>query len=234
MREPMQSLWVGDRLSKLEQLSIRSYKYHGHPYHLYVYAPVEGVPSGVELKDAAEIMPHSRIREFRAIANFSDLFRYTLLLQRGGYWTDTDAVCLRPFDFTDDFVFSSEMLQREKGAIHINCGTIRVPAGCDLMRFALEQISETDLSQAGWSTIGPQLMQRIVRRFRLESFVKSPKTFCPIPWWDARLMTKTTFGLNNSYAVHLWNEMWRQQKLDKNGDYPAGCLFEQLKREYLN
>jgi len=234
MREPMQSLWVGDRLSKLEQLSIRSYQYHGHDYHLYTYGHVEGVPSGVVIKDAAEIVSPYSIKQFRCIANFSDFFRYCLLFKHGGWWTDTDAVCLRPFEFTEEHVFSSEALQRENGKLHVNCGTIRVPRGCEMLLEALLRIARTNVATAGWSEIWPQLLQQLVGEFKLQQFVKAPKTFCPVPWWDAALMVKTTFGLNNSYAVHLWNEMWRQNNLDKDADYPQQSLFEQLKREYLN
>ena len=41
----IQSLWIGERLSVMEQLSIRSYLDQGHPFHLYVYSPVEPVLS---------------------------------------------------------------------------------------------------------------------------------------------------------------------------------------------
>lgn len=39
---------------------------------------------------------------------FSNQFRYTLLYDKGGWWVDTDVVCLRRFDFDDDFVFATE------------------------------------------------------------------------------------------------------------------------------
>jgi len=53
----IQSLWIGERLSKIELLSIQSFLAHGHEYHLYVYADVGDVPSGVILKDAATVIP---------------------------------------------------------------------------------------------------------------------------------------------------------------------------------
>jgi hypothetical protein len=34
-------------------------------------------------------------------------------------------------------------------------------------------------------------------------------------------------------AVHLWNEIWSFEKLDKDGDHPPGCLYERLKAAYL-
>ena len=31
----IKSLWIGDQLSRLEQLCIKSFLYHGHEFHLY-------------------------------------------------------------------------------------------------------------------------------------------------------------------------------------------------------
>src|SRR4051812_10885773 len=87
-------LWIG-QLSPLEQLCIRSFIVQGHPYHLYTYDALDNVPAGVTLQDAGQILPKSLI--FRnqlgkgkgSVAAFSDLFRYKLLLERGGWWVDT-------------------------------------------------------------------------------------------------------------------------------------------------
>ena len=107
----IQGLWIGDHLSTMEQLSIASFLDHGHEYHLYVYQPVSNVPTGTSVKDAYEILPESMIFQYRkhpSYAGFANFFRYKLLLDVGGWWVDTDTVCLRPFDFASDYVFSSE------------------------------------------------------------------------------------------------------------------------------
>jgi hypothetical protein len=36
-----------------------------------------------------------------------------------------------------------------------------------------------------------------------------------------------------TYAIHLWNELWRRAGQDKDARYPAACLYEQLKQRYL-
>ncbi len=36
----IQSLWIGNPLSKLERLCIQSFIDHGHEFHLYTYATV--------------------------------------------------------------------------------------------------------------------------------------------------------------------------------------------------
>ena len=42
----IQSFWVGEPLSKLEQLCIQSFLDNGHEFHLYVYDDVQGIPEG--------------------------------------------------------------------------------------------------------------------------------------------------------------------------------------------
>ena len=54
------SLWIG-QLTPLEQLCIRSFVAHGHPYHLYTYDEIENVPPGVTIQDASQILPRSTI-----------------------------------------------------------------------------------------------------------------------------------------------------------------------------
>ena len=61
MPEVVQSLWIGPKLSSMEKLCIQSFLKHGHPFHLYVYDHVEGVPEQAKLCDANEIVPSSRI-----------------------------------------------------------------------------------------------------------------------------------------------------------------------------
>src|SRR5208337_1561570 len=59
MSNTIQSLWIGDRLSTMEQMSILSYLQQGHEFHLYVYHPVADIPAGTTVRDANEIVPES-------------------------------------------------------------------------------------------------------------------------------------------------------------------------------
>ena len=85
--ERVGSLWVGNELSNLEILSIRSFILNNHPYHLYVYNDIKNLPEGVTLEDANKIVPEKDI--FRApgsngrpgsLGAFSDYFRFFLII----------------------------------------------------------------------------------------------------------------------------------------------------------
>ena len=107
----IQGLWIGSRLSPMEEISIRSFLANGHEYHLYAYSRIENLPEGTILRDANEIVSSEKIfkyRDYDSYAGFSNHFRYKLLLQNGGWWADLDLICLKPFDFKTGYVFSSE------------------------------------------------------------------------------------------------------------------------------
>ena len=120
----------------MEQLSIASFLQNGHEYHLYVYDAVQNVPTRAVIKDANEILPASRIFQYKhqaSYAGFANFFRYKLLLERGGWWVDTDVICLKPFDFADEYVFATETDgEREP----ISSGIIQAPAGSEVMAYA--------------------------------------------------------------------------------------------------
>ena len=104
---PVMGLWIGDRLPPIARLSMKSFLSCGHPYRLYAYREFEGVPAGVELRDASEILPESRVyitTKKRSYATFSNWFRWELLSRHAGWWADMDMVCLKPLALAGELV----------------------------------------------------------------------------------------------------------------------------------
>lgn len=232
----IQGLWIGTELSVMEQLSISSFLRNGHQYHLYVYDELKHIPGGTVVKDGNEILPAERIfkyKDYPSYAGFSNFFRYKLLLERGGWWADTDTICVKPFDFREPYVFSSEM---SRGQEVINCGAIKAPPGSELMAYAWDVCQSKNPEQLVWGETGPRLMGAAVRKYSLEEFKKPHQAFCPVDYsdWKKLLTSNGELALaEDTYAIHLWNEMWRHGGQDKNAQYPDECLYEQLKRKYL-
>lgn len=243
MLNVIQSLWIGPRLSSMEKLCIQSFLKHGHEFHLYVYAQLDGVPAQTKLCDANKIVPSSRIFLYRAnnsYAGFANMFRYKLLLDRGGWWVDTDTICLRPFDFPEPYVFSSENSVVESSLTADSCvnnGIIRTLPNSDLMRYTWEHCERADNSKLQWGDTGPQLMARAIDIFSLRQYIQPPNMFCPIPFLSWKLALEPgviwQFG-SETRAVHLWNEMWRRNNYSKDATYDRGCLYERLKSRYLD
>ena len=232
----VQGLWIGSDLSAMEHLSISSFLQNGHEYHLYTYGDVGNIPAGTVVKDGAEILPAAMIFQYqqhKSYSAFSNFFRYKLLLEKGGWWIDTDLVCLKPFDFPEAYVFSSE---KAVGNEFINAGAIKAPAGSELMAYAWAACLSKNRAELVWGEVGPRLMADAVKRFSLESYVQRPDVFCPIGYsdWHKLLEPDITWEIGAAtYAIHLWNEFWRRTGQDKNRRYHPDCLYEQLNRKYV-
>ena len=109
MLSPVQSLWVGPKLSELEILSIKSFQKVGHKFILYTYGKVKGIPHGTIVKDGNTIIKKQDLFTFKkGLLPFSDIFRYKMLYENGGYWVDLDMIALKPLKFREPFIFSSE------------------------------------------------------------------------------------------------------------------------------
>ena len=232
----IQGLWIGDELSVMEQLSIASFLSHGHEFHLYVYNELKNVPDGTVIKDGNEILPSRSIfqyRQYPTYAGFANFFRYKLLLERGGWWVDMDVISLKPFDFPEEYVFASE---RDRGSDVVTSGILKAPAGSEAMAHAWRVCQSKQPDRLVWGETGPKLMAEAVRKFSLEQYTMPPDVFCPLGYWEWQKVldpgTETTFA-RGGYAIHLWNEKWRANGRDKNGQYPTDCLYEKLKRKYL-
>ena len=232
----IRTLWIGPELSLLEQLCLSSFLAHGHEVCLYLYEDVRGVPPGTILEDAARVLPASSIFTYTATpsyAGFSNFFRYKLLLEHGGWWVDTDVVCLRPFRFDREHVFAAE--HGSDGPIATS-GILKAPAGSAFMARAWEVCRGKDPAKLRWGETGPRLVDALVAEMGLGDCVEPADVFCPLDyrsWRDVLDPSRARSFPESTRAVHLWNEMWRENGLDKNARYDDGCLFERLKRRYL-
>ncbi len=236
MSNVIQSLWIGPRLSTMERLSVLSFLDHGHEYHLYAYEDVAGIPRGSVVRDAREILPASAIfqyADYETYSGFSNFFRYKLLVERGGWWVDTDVVCLKPFAFDSDHVFASESFG---GRQLVSSAVIKAPPGSQAIAYAWRVCESKKPAELQWGETGPRLVETAVDHFGLQRFVQPPEVFCPIDYgqWERFLDADNEIELDSSSsAVHLWHEMWRRAGRDKDADYDPGCLYERLKRSIL-
>ncbi len=232
----IQSLWIGNTLSTLEQLSITSFLRNGHEFHLYVYDEISNVPAGTILKDANEIIPKAKIivhKETGSYALFADIFRYKLLLMKGHYWVDADVICLKPFDLNRDYVFAVERSENYQEQKIASC-VIKVPANSAIMNYCYEQaISTINVENLAWGTIGPDLIHQAVVKYHLQEYATSYLDFCPIHWREHfKLIDGKTPIPVNSYAIHFWNEVWRRNGLDKDAIYTSSSIYSLLKAKY--
>lgn len=229
-------MWIGDRLSLLENLSIMSFLTKGHEYHLYTYGDVQNVPQGTVILDGNTILPKEEIFVYKrgegkgSVSAFSNLFRYKLLLDKGGWWIDTDVYCLKRFDFKEEYVFGYEGTRSSKSLV-ASC-VMKVPVNSSFSKMCYDFSLSCDRDKLKWCQIGPDLVTDTVNKLGLEGYVKSTKIFCPVDWWDVKTHIVGNLGskidLQDSFAIHLWNEMWRRHSLDKSKYHDPRSIFNRL------
>jgi len=236
----MQGLWIGGSLSNMEKLSINSFLKNGHEYDLYTYGPVEGVPAGANVKDASEIIPRENLFLNRGgYSTFSDFFRWKLILERGGWWVDTDAVCLRPFDFEQEYVFFGG--KGKPGSDDcVTSGLFKAPAQSKFAIAGWASCLAMTVATMTWGQAGPPLFTEIVHEVLLQDYILPSKLVFPIFYTRAVLdfterhgypKTYSELVLGDAYSVHLFNEIWRLAGADKNGRYP-GSIYEYLQERF--
>jgi len=242
-RPPVHMLWIGARLTALERLSILSFLANGHPVRLFTYGDVDGIPDGVERHDGREILPADAIFTYAeghgkgSHAGFANLFRYKLLLDHEGYWSDTDTVCLKPFDFSGEYVVGRERMPQDPASgqrrERLANGVLRAPRNSPVMQDCFEAASRADKSKVKWGEIGPQLVTERFAHHGLLAHSLPPPVFYPNDWWNMdELVTKPLAVGPESYAIHLWNSLWLHKGYDKDARYPRFCAYEALKRRY--
>src|SRR5262249_43464249 len=114
---------------------------------------------------------------------------------------------------------------------------IKAPPGSEVMGYAWSECQSKDPQQITWGETGPRLMARAVTTAGLERFKKGYQVFCPFAWneWRKAIESGESTAFDPSTrAVHLWNEMWRREGMDKNARYDPASLYERLKGEYLH
>lgn len=249
-------LWIGSKLSPVEILALKSYLAKGWDVTIYTYEDVEGVPSGCTIKDGREILDNSLIfkdpkRDAPGVsyANFSDLFRWSLLSRQAGWWFDMDMVAItppRPIPGDAPVRFASTW-EVEWGQAAITCAMFS-DGHAEIYREAFKRASDVVAKGGEWDfpELGPFNLQRLVRENNFERYVAPWWEFCPYPWRQiqascagstrdhvknmlrvvkhtARAATGATVRPARlrfgTRAVHLHNEIWRLAGISKAGPF---------------
>ena len=214
----------------MSRLSLQSMIRQGHPVKLYTYDDVGAmqarVPPGVMVVDAGNTVPGAIYQQ--AVANsdiryFSDIFRYAVLHEFGGWWLDTDIVLVKPLNFATEHVFSAQWSGVENG--HVCVGdAMRAPRGslhmANLYALALQRLFSENRLEHG--AAGPLLLSEyllVAGGEELRSSILPPTTFNAIDSHEVDLFAsegRAGFELLSDprvTGVHLWGKMWAERGL---------------------
>lgn len=226
-------LWIGERLAPLERACVQSFLAKGHEFNLYGYEAIADVPAGCRVLDAATILPAAKIFTHASgisqgsFGAFSDMFRYQLLHEHGGWWADMDVFCL-----ASELPDAGAVIGRQDPQ-HLNGAVMRFPRGHELMSAALSESLGCG-AEVEWGEIGPNLLTRLVAARSLSGAVFPESVFYPIHcfhFWtmlDPRRTAYVAEKVRGAACVHLWNEMLRRIQFDKYILPPHGSFLRSL------
>ena len=242
------SLWIqhdeDDSLPPIQILSLLSAVRQGYIVELYtnLQSLGEELDPYLHNKQIKILNPFNILNSYddTKILPYSDLFRYTILLEKGGTWFDLDMIFLnRLNDSTETIISSEHTFQsgafKSKLTYTPNIGILRFKKGSELLKEVIHKITNKKKSN-GKVTENMEIFKNCLKKYNYN--ISEPNMYCPVPWWNVEEIYKdvdkfTTkyavevkdkkWCLQNPYAVHLWNNFSHQKnclnQCEKNSLY---------------
>jgi hypothetical protein len=115
----------------------------------------------------------------------------------------------------------------------VNVALFKAPAGSPIIRRCNDRVRRIDKSNAKWGHFGPVLTRNVLDELKLPVRKLPPEYFYPIDYWNVAEFLCDTRLPADCHAIHLWNSQWLYLGVDPDGRYPADCLYERLRQQYL-
>jgi hypothetical protein len=232
--EKVQTFWHGGALSPLAWSCLSSFVHFGHQTVLYTYDEVKA-PQGVICKSADRIVTRTALFEWQGLYQpFSNIFRYNLIAKEGGWWIDTDVVCLTSNLPSGDVVFGREL----EGEGTIAAGQFKFPKGHPLLDTLIQEASAIGASQREWGEMGPRLFTRVLREANQAERALGSETLYPVHWleafrvWLPDRARAIESRLKNACCLHVYNAVLSDLGVDFWAEPPRGSYLDQLYRKY--
>jgi len=247
------TLWIGPGFGRVERACLRSVLRQGHEVSLFCYRRPDGVPDGVELRDAAEILPEAAILTYPSgsVSIFANWFRYELQRREAGIWLDSDVYLLAPLPAGRPHLFGWQQPDLIANAV------LWLPPASPLLQPLLALFEEreipawlrpderlaawlrrrftgrTGIGRMPWGSTGPNALTALARRFEVADEARGAEIFYPVPYRDARWLLDPGRPLEamvapSSVAIHLWNQLIEDFK---EAPAPEGSFLHRLHQE---
>gem|GEM_PF-5881201 len=234
-------VWIDGPLPRMFQLCIRSWQVLGYDVALFVYEDTDGVPDGVQLLDAREVLPeiyrYDGPKRPGSPTLTANLIRYNWMADSGGTFIDLDMFAFRELP-AEPVIISSAPWARPPHWVSNFC-VMRAPAGAGFVCTAREMAMQ--LIRDGcrqWGKFGPLLYKEALGRVGMDSeeFVSPPGHYYPVANWLGKHIWEP-YALPmpyDSYAMHLSHGKAIDAQIDRDGQFHPESLYERLWRLLLD
>jgi hypothetical protein len=243
--ELFQGFWHGRPLPILQWACLSSFVEHGHSFDLYTYEDIE-VPSGITLREASKIVPYEDLfifnnEEYKSkdLGPFSDLFRFKLLREIGGWWVDIDVLCTANNYPKCDYAWAQELPELALGTI--GTSQIKLPRGDPLTIQLYDACSLMKNKMTFREEIGPKLLSDILAGKKLpKNHWGTSNSFYPLRWIEAITLWLPQFReviskkAEEAYFISCWNSMPLYIGLDMEIMPPDGSYLKDAYQRYAS
>jgi hypothetical protein len=223
-------------------LTLFSFTSKGHHVYLWVYeTPKIELPNNVFLKNANEIIPEVDIFTYNSndpvlnhgkgsLAGFSDIFRYKLLYEKGGWWSDMDVTCLKPLDFSEPYFFKGDNYLPARGSL------MKCPKSSPIMKQCYEEsLLTVNASSLDWME-PVKILNNNIEKFRLSHYIQSDLLNLDNLTIVSKFLNESVLLDEKWIALHWMNECWRRKGISKKNavkNSVYGNLLDLYKLEYF-
>ena len=241
---PVNMLWVSEDLSRLARLSLTSFLRHGFRVTLWSYEPKAHAMCGAVVRDAAELVPEGVDGDL-SYSYLSSLFRYRVLADLGGVWSDMDVVALtdspdipaaplvasekrRPFRYVQPTATGENLTQVT------NCFMANPePRAGDLWHRAAETVAGLDPAERSWENVGPHLLSQLMLDDPAHGVtILAPDVVDPVAWWNVPGYFLEDREAPPSPFMHMYASIWARRGVDTDAPYPEQSLAGQLSKRF--
>jgi hypothetical protein len=218
---------------------------------LHAYEKPLDLPEGVELADANQLIPSSKIirhTKTGSYALFANFLRYELLGKRFGLYVDCDVYCVRPVE-DQQYIFGFE-------SKNINGAVLKLPPECatltrlrgikDQRPFLPEWVRPgrrryykwraragvpVKIQDMPWGVAGPRALTWSLKNDGLEHHASPIDDFYPVHFGQTSLLLDPELQLEDlitprTRLVHLWNEVIKNVDLQQvPSSSPLGTIL---------
>ncbi|MFN4141550.1 hypothetical protein [Aestuariivirga sp.] len=241
---PVHMLWVSGELSRLARLSLASFRANGYRVTLWSYDPEHLRGEAGDVLDAAVILPLAE-EEAANMAYLTSLFRYRLLAERGGIWSDMDVVALaddpqieavplvasekrRPFRHAEPTPTGESLTQVT------NCFMVNPePRAGDLWHRAVGRVVALNPEERSWENVGPHMLSDLMLKQPEEDVaILPPEAVDPVAWWNVPGFFLEDREPPASPFMHMYATIWARRGVDADQPFAAHSLAGRLWRRF--